>query len=156
MSQEIAQRALFTDDQLRSLQTWDDVFALFKENGHTIAQAHEVLGTGFALFSSEEKDKLCGVSIILLDWRFNISDKGNFVSVTAAAQNEDGTMRKVIFNDGGTGICAQLENLSNRGIHPPMMVKNGLVRSDYDYIETDKNGKEIKRPATTYYLSESA
>lgn len=152
---EIVQRSLFTDDQLRSIQSWDDVNALFAEAGVTVTDVSEVLGTGFSLFNTEDKDKLCGVPMMILDWRFNNGDMGTFVSLTVAYKTSDGGMGKVIVNDGSTGICAQIEDLANRGITAPVMVPNGLVRSDYDYEDTDKNGKKVMRPATTYYLSES-
>lgn len=156
MTQEIVQRSLFNDDELRSIQSWDDLKGLLAEKELTVAQAHEILGNGFELLSKDEKAKLVDVPFMILDWRFNIGDMGTFVSLTIAAQNPDKTMRKVIINDGSTGICAQIETLANRGITPPVFVAKGLVRSDYDYEVEDKNGETVKRPATTYYLSESA
>ena len=155
MTTDIARTQRFDDNALRSLRTWDDVSALISEHGLTAVAADEVLGNGFALLTADEKATLVGVPMILLDWRFNSGDMGTFVSIMAAVKAGD-TMRKVIINDGSTGICAQLETLEFRGIVGPLLVKNGLVRSDYDYEDTDKNGKKVMRPATTYYLSESA
>lgn len=153
---EIVQRALFTDDQLRGIQSWEDINALFAEKELSVTNVAEVLGTGFSLFDTDDKNKLCGVPLMILDWRFNVGDMGTFVSLTVAYKSPDGGMGKVIVNDGSTGICAQIESLTNRGITAPLMVPNGFVRSDYDYEDVDKNGKKVMRPATTYYLSESA
>ncbi len=155
MTTDVARTQRFDDNDLRSLQSWADVSALISREGLEVVAADQVLGNGFALLTSDEKATLVGVPMILLDWRFNTGDMGTFVSIMAAVKSGD-TMRKVIINDGSTGICAQLETLYNRGIVGPLLVKNGLVRSDYDYEDTDKNGKKVMRPATTYYLSESA
>lgn len=156
MSTDLARTQRFDDDALRSLRTWDDVSNLLSQHGLETVAADQVLGNGFELLTSDDKATLVGVPMILLDWHFNTGDKGTFVSIMAAVKAGD-SMRKVIINDGSTGICAQLENLDNRGITGPLLVKNGLVRSDYDYEEEDKKtGKIVKRPATTYYLSESA
>ena len=155
-STEISQRALFTDDELRGIQSWNDLESLFAEKELSLTYAHEVLGSGFELLNTAEKDKLIDVPFVIMDWRFNDGDMGTFVTLTVAAKNPDGSMRKVIVNDGSTGVCQQVETLANRGIKAPVMVKNGLVRSDYKVLQPGKDGEEIEVPATTYYLSESA
>lgn len=151
MSSDIVQRQRFNDEDLRNITTWDDLNAMFTEYGADVVSADEVLGTGFELLSTDDKATLVGVPLVLIDWRFNEGDQGEFVSIMAAS-NTGGVMRKVIINDGSTGIRDQLKTLVGRGISGPMLVKKGLVRSDYEY-EDDKG---VKRPATTYYLSESA
>ena len=111
-------------------------------------------GDGFAVVS---KDKLVDRKFIIVEWRFNDSDKvmgKQFVS--AACVTETG--EKVIINDGGTGVCSQLAEVSRirEESNSPspfagLLVPGGLVKSDYTY--TDAKGNETE--ATTYYLSES-
>jgi hypothetical protein len=95
----------------------------------------------------QNKDLLVGVPMLILSARFSISKQFGtpFVSVTAMLP----TNEVIIFNDGSTGICRQLEGLE---ISPeqPLHVPGGLRCSKYDY-EDPQTGKKIA--AQTYYLS---
>jgi hypothetical protein len=98
----------------------------------------------------KEKDELIDVSFIIAKVRFNDNEKGKFASVCCYL---DGG-RKVIFNDGGSGVYAQLQrwtekNNRDTGIACP----KGLRRSDYFYDEEQPDGTTVKRPAKTYYLA---
>ena len=62
----------------------------------------------------------------------------------------DGDGGKWIVNDGGTGIFAQAEKYAAKGLLSGLIVRKGLTRSDYKYVD-DKDGKE--KNATTFYLS---
>lgn len=98
----------------------------------------------------KDKDLLIGIPFLIVDTNFTISKQYGtpFVTVTAMLQ----TNEVVIFNDGSTGICKQLDGLD---ISPdnPLWVPNGL-RVSRDYDTTDAAGNNIK--GTTYYLSAQA
>ena len=144
---------VFRDADLASVTDFDSVLALFKDMGIT-PESMSDYGTGFEVV--KDKSTLVGVPFMILEWRFNKSDHADdkpFVS--AAAVTRDG--RKIVINDGGSGICDQLimvTGLRKMSDHPQpqagLMVQQGLTRSDYEY--TDEKGKTAK--ATTYYLSE--
>jgi len=139
-----------TDADYRNITTWEDLDKLFSPND--VSFADKILGDGFAFIGSD-KSTLVGLPLFLLEWRFVSRPDGDFVSIRAVQRMEDGTARKVVFNDGGAGVYRQLESLrSEYDIVSALMVPKGLTRSDYTY--TDDKG--VERPATTYYLSESA
>lgn len=138
-----------SDEELSNIKSFDDAMALAEQYHGAVLPADEVLGNGFTVIS--DKNVLVGVPMILLEWRFNDGDQGKFVSVSAVARTELG-MKKVIVNDGSTGIMAQLSAYTNKtGKDGGLVVKKGLRRSDYvaDTPEGPKN-------ATTYYLDTSA
>lgn len=158
-STEIAKPDL-TNEQLRNLQSWEDVQALINaEFGGAIDAAGE-LGDGFALL--DNKRSLEGIPLIFLTWDFRTSTKyqeevngeiqpGVFVSARVVAQTPVG-LKKYIINDGSTGIRDQLKELTARtGRQGGLTAKLGLRASDYDYV--DEKGK--KTEATTYYINTS-
>jgi hypothetical protein len=142
---------VFTDSILAKITSFDDAKGMLDSTG-IVLESMSDYGTGFSIM---EKSKLVGVPFLILEWRFNNSDlnEGGFVSVAAVTKHDD----KVIFNDGSTGILAQLRMVTEQRTerkHPTpqagLIVADGLTRSDYSY--TDDKGKTI--PASTYYLSE--
>lgn len=147
----------YGDDELLSVQSFEDAYALaaryYGEEG--LVSADETIGNGFRLLAS--KDALIDVPFIALAWRFNPGEyQGEFVTMMVVT--EDG--RKLIVNDGGSGICNQLATYTNAtGRHGGMLVKRGLTRSDYEYEDhsvLDADGNPTKRPASTFYLNTSA
>ena len=79
--------------------------------------------------------------------RFNEGTSGNFVSVCAYTI-PDG--KKVIFNDGGTGVYKQLKSYTERtGRTTAIRCKKGLKPSRYTYV--DDNG--VERDAVTFYIA---
>lgn len=149
----------FDDRDLRAIEDWNSVLTLFQDR-EIAAEEIGIYGTGFKVLSRAEKDRLCGVPFMLLEWRFNKGDyrredeNGNaqtalFVSAMLVTKAGE----KYIINDGGTGVCQQLVRVTDERRatgHPRpqvgLFVPDGLTRSDY----TGPNGD----PATTYYLSE--
>jgi hypothetical protein len=106
-------------------------------------------GTGFEVLDKDAKGQLVGVPFIILDWVINNEgDFGEFVSLRIVTQDN----RKLIVNDGSTGIAKQIREIAEAGELRALYVKKGLRRSDYEY--TEKNG--AKKPATTFYLDTSA
>lgn len=144
----------FTDEELLGIDSFDKAIALASEvlGAEEIVSADEELGNGFAILPTDQKHRLCGVPLFFLTWSFHEGEQGEFVSIMVVARSQQGTEKWVV-NDGSTGICKQLrqytEKTNKKG---GLLVKHGLVRSDYEYEAPDGS----KKPATTYYLDTSA
>ena len=151
---ELVKGNSWTEEQLREVTTFEDALRLTEETFGVIAAADEVLGDGFTLLRSDQKDLLTGRPMLLMEWSFYEGDfGGNFAAIRAVVQNPDKSVSRYIFNDGSAGICEQLARYTKRtGITGGLVVRQGLRRSDYTY--TDEEGNE--RPASTYYLDVSA
>lgn len=140
--------SLVSDSMLAEIQSFDDALAVINDvfSGQ-IVEADKVLGTGFGV--ADEKAAYIGVTFVILKADRNVSDKGEkgrFWSLHCVTK--DG--RKVILNDGGSGIAEQLDALYER--HPetlgkPMLVKKGLRASSYVHPTAG--------PSITYYLDTS-
>lgn len=143
--------SVYSRDELKAISSFDDAVRLATEVHGTLTYADQELGDGFALLTKEQKNLLCGVPILLLEWKFRGGDFGNFVTMRVAARNPDGTMSKYVVNDGSTGIAEQLADYQqNTGRTGGMFVGKGFRRSDY---EVEINGET--REASTFYLDTS-
>lgn len=138
---------IYDDEDLRNISSFADAMAAAEAAGPI--EDFGSYGTGFQV---ADKNTLIGTPMVFLEWRYNSGDFGVFVSI--AAVTEDG--RKIIINDGSSGICKQLQLVTDERVakkHPTpcagLIVRNGLTRSDYTY--TDDKGHEI--PAETFYLA---
>lgn len=171
-AQEIEQSTLFDHDQLASIESFSQAVALATETFGGVVNAHEDpnLGTGFRLTTDEDKYRLCGVPLLLLDWRFNAGDYGDdYVSVHAIQQDENGKAIKLVINDGGTGICRDLRTYTEKtGRKGGVFCRRGLRVSEYDtdaetglpigkmmVAEYHKAGKKVGK-GKTFYLDFSA
>lgn len=154
--------AFLTDDMLATIVDFNSAMDVFKSAGVAVDQVSDY-GHGFSLIKTAEKHTLIGQPMVLVQWSFNSSDKHYdehgeplpFVSIYIVTKDR----RKVIINDGSTGIYRQLRTVSDARIaknHPMpnggLVVPQGLTCATYPY--TDENGKTSE--ATTFYLSESA
>src|SRR5690242_7517673 len=94
----------YSDEELLSVQSFEDAYALAVQyyGEENLVRADETIGNGFRLLAN--KDTLVDTPLILLGWRFNPGDFGEFVTMMVVTK--DG--RKFVVNDGGTGICQQL------------------------------------------------
>lgn len=121
----------------------------------------------------EDKEMLNGLPFLITRWRFNESDKykddegnnGIFVSVEIAYQTgPESPIKTGVFNDGSTGILAQLQKITKARLekgmeweaaHSARGVRRGLRPSVYmrDTGKLDKNNQPIMEQATTYYLN---
>lgn len=143
----------FDSSMLAAIQNLDDLGKLFEAAGVDVSFAHEQLGDGFAILGKDDKMSLIGKPMALIEWRFNRGDQGDFVSIRAVDMSVQ-PFRKVILNDGSTGIYRQLRDFTDQTrIQAGLMVKNGLRVSEYTYYD-DKQG--IEKPAKTFYLDTSA
>ena len=145
----------FDTGKLVDMQSWDDLAEIFDEAGVELSFADKVLGDGFAILDTKDKMTLIGKPMALLEWRFNEGSMGRFVSIRAVvkAGKNNTDIRKVIINDGSTGIMRQLDQFTAQtGKQSGLIVVRGLRVSQYKY--EDANG--VQRDAETYYLDASA
>ncbi|HVI71481.1 MAG TPA: hypothetical protein VM656_08355 [Pyrinomonadaceae bacterium] len=141
----------YTRDELMAISSFDDAVRIATEVHGSLTYADQELGDGFALLSKEQKNLLCGVPLLLLEWKFRGGDFGNFVTMRVIARNPDGNVSKYIVNDGSTGIAEQLADYQTATQRTGgMFVGKGFRRSDYE-VEIDGE----TRGASTYYLDTS-
>lgn len=132
----------------RDIATFEDAINLANESGMKLETASNLLGDGFGLL--KEKDALIDRAFLILDWTFTKGDyEDEFVTVRVVTDDN----RKLIFNDGSTGIRDQL-----RVIEPgtSLLVQRGLRKSVYITQVPNKQGELVDTPASTYYLSTDA
>jgi hypothetical protein len=107
---------------------FEDAMRLAEALGESVASFAEEMGNGFAILASEDKVQLVGVECLFLKWRFTDGDFGRYVNV--AVLTHDG--RKLILNDGSTGICGQLWDYTQAtGKSTYGHAKRGLRASTY-------------------------
>lgn len=156
---DVVVRSVFTDEDYLAMRSPEDAFKLAVTKGFApggaIQVSKDVLGNGFEVLPTKEKDRLVGVRLLILSWQYNEGEQGEFVS--ANVMTADG--KRYVLNDGSTGILAQLHRLEawRRGEAPGLpdavyrtnlMCENGLRKSEYD---KEVNGKMTR--ATTYYIA---
>jgi len=145
------------DAELGAIQSFADAMELLRAHGMTVADITEEYGTGFDVL--DDKRQLVKVPFLILTWRFTEGDHGKFVSMTIVTREPGGVSRKLIVNDGSTGIRQQMETISEARLqqfegdmnkaHAGLLVPKGLRISEYDYV----NDKGVKTPAATFYLN---
>jgi len=143
---------LWTEDELASMDSIDDLKRMVAEKGVTTASITS-FGNGYAVL--EDKAVLVKRHFYIVDWRFNTGDMGEFVTMQVLAETTEGTTEKLIVNDGSTGIRDQLHRIQNAngGQTCVLDVPRGLVKSDYKTFIPDGKSGEKEISATTYYLS---
>lgn len=153
MSEVATTRPRFSNEELRAVTTPRE--AIENLLGGHVVDLSEELGSGFTVLDTNDKGQLVGKAFLILEWRFSVGDNGEFASATI--MTEDG--KKLIVNDGSTGIRDQLHDLENRGIVRGVLVRKGLRVSEYYYDPAnpadksrDKVAPDWKR-AVTYYLA---
>jgi len=134
-------------NSLQEVSSFEDAFAIMAAAGiepHVVNQWDLIT----------DKDELLGVPFLVLDYGFHVGDYGDegFVSVSAITDKN----RKIVFNDGSSGIRAQLRELEAKGIRTAIICKAGLRKSEYFFNdqtgETNNTGGKGFAPASTYYL----
>lgn len=171
---EVVQVSTFNKEQLGSIDSFDAAMALATAEYGNVIAAHEqaLLGDGFRVATEDDKRRLIGVPLLLLDWTFKPSDYGqdqDWVLIHAVQRGDNGQAVKWVIADGGTGIARDLKEFTDKtGRSGGMAVKNGLRVSEY-YIDSD-SGQALtkaqvreymvnKKPlaeAATFYLDTSA
>lgn len=119
--------------------------ALLEQYGNVL-ESSVLFGDGAEFI--KDKNELLNVPFLILEWKFvKDPDTGNDYVSVLVMHAVTGTKGR--FNDGSTGIYAQLRQVTNEyGINGGVAVKHGLRKSTYD---KEVDGKMQK--ATTFYLS---
>jgi hypothetical protein len=144
-STDVAVRNGFSTEELRGIQSFADVQALFAEHNMEVVDAAEEIGDGFAL--TDNKDQFIGRQMMILSWVFAPGDfkdeHGNpteFTALRFVVQESNGSVGKYVITDGGTGIYKQLREYTDRtGVTGGMFVKKGLRKSEYANEYRDNN-----------------
>ncbi len=109
--------------------------------GLDLLKASDVLGDGSDFIT--DKNTLVNVPFTVLEWRFVKDEKSGNEYVNVHIMSPSGQRGR--FNDGGTGVYAQLKQVTEQIGRIAIACPRGLRRSDYT--------KEGVGDATTYYLS---
>lgn len=125
----------------QTVSTWQEAAAAL---GQPVLEGSDVFGDGASFI--KDKAKLVGVPFLILEWHYVTDEETQRQYVNLHIMNEQG--QRARFNDGSTGIYAQVVDAEARGAQAPIVVRNGLRRSDY---VTEVDGK--KQSATTFYLT---
>ena len=133
-------------DELRNITSFQDALNLISAKGIETVNSSDVIGDGFTLLESKDKERLVGVPFLLLSWRFAKGNVGEFVSAHLVTTHNE----KFIINDGSTGIMQQLADLTKSGVNGGIACKRGLRKSEYEY--TDPKTGEVSN-AVTYYIA---
>lgn len=133
----------------------DAALAVIESSGIVVENISDEVGDGFDLI--DDKDVLCGLAMLIIGWRTSAGDFSEFVTVRAICKDGAWEGKKIVFNDGSTGIKEQLHKIEgrrglnslNEWIVAPMHADKGLRRSDYMFT----NDKGEQAPAKTYYFA---
>lgn len=170
--QEIAVQDPFTREQYSGIESLQDAITAAADAFGGVVVAHDdpLLGSGFKIATEDDKIRLMGVQLLLLDWRFNPGEYGKeFVSIHAVTGSSTGKADKWILNDGGTGICRDLREYSDKtnrygGLYLekglrisryPTDPETGVPLSKTEHVEYLKQGRTVGK-GHTFYLDFSA
>lgn len=134
---------IFTDAELRAIETPEDAAKLLASKGQEIVRAGDVLGHGFTLTQETGKAQLAaaGVDVLWLSWRNDTPSerKPGEVYTTAfvlAGPDDHGSYRKLIINDGSqNGIHGQLSARTEAGQTGGLLGR--IIREEFDYPNED-------------------
>lgn len=150
---EVAKWSGFTTEELKALQSFEDIEKLLAEKEIEVHSASEEMGDGFALL--DNKAELADKPLMFVSWSFAPGDfQEEFVAARVMCRLSNGTTGKYVIIDGGTGIRKQLREYTDAhgGKQGGLFVAKGLRESTYDYV--DEKGETSK--ATTWYVNTSA
>jgi hypothetical protein len=151
---------------------FDTLLAQLNADGQVLDASQ--LGEGFHLLQGkDEKKKLVGEYLAVIDWVINPGKFGGFATLKIKTKfpirfGEEG-YQNFIVNDGSTGIKRQIQDMQAQGFTGVIVCRKGFrVSEDYEVTETytDDNGDTKERPvldpatgkpilATTFYLDTS-
>lgn len=139
-SDEVETRTVFNTEQLKAITSFEDAMTLIEQEFGGEIYTTDMLGDGFTLLDSKNKTQLVGVPFIILS--ATISQSKEF-------KNEDGSPaefasckivtkdgRKLILNDGSSGISEQIATLwrmEPRSKGKPLFSARGLRVSEYTH-----------------------
>lgn len=146
---ESADLSTLTPAELRSLDTPEKLMEFYQAEGLEVADITEY-GDGFPVLVGDAKKKLVGRAFHLIAWKPFVSKKYgcNGVMAWVMTNNVNPVTKeyeRYRLVDLSQGVARQL--IDEIGDRRPMMVPNGLTRSEYD---TEINGETVH--GVTYYL----
>lgn len=146
---------LFGADDSFVPTSFEDLDSYFESQGGLIT----FKGSEYDLV--RDKDELVEVPFAIVSIRFYQGTFGEACAVMAIT--EDG--RKIVFNDGSSGIFSQCEHMVKRSRRRGgFLCPNGLRKSEYTYVPRDLDGNSLvgqtgpdgkvyeETPAATYYV----
>lgn len=110
-------------------------FSTVRGKAQPLSQATD---DGFPLVKGEDRPTIAGIPMILVGWEFRPGIRGEYATVWAYIQNEDGSVRPVKFQAGGSGILAvpqQLRDMQDNGITTDVLTM--LHAESYNFIDDD-------------------
>lgn len=154
MSNAVATNNRLNEETLNSLNTIQDAISALGA-----VSVDDLAWDASPYVVLDDKQKLVGKKFLAVQWTFRDSAEylSEYVSVNIiTADTIDGRTHFVI-NDGSTGICSQLRQLTAKreadGHKSPFggaLINGGLSLSEYD--RTDEKGTVVGK-GKTYYLS---
>jgi hypothetical protein len=132
------------------------------------------IGEGFHLLQGkDEKKKLVGQPLVVIDWAINPGKFGGFATLKIKTKFPVSfgaeAYSNFIVNDGSMGIRRQIQDIQQTGFTGVIVCRKGFrISEDYEVTERvkDENGDESVRPvldpstgkpilASTFYLDTS-
>lgn len=162
--QEIAETDILSLDDLNKLFGADDSFVpeSFSDLDEYFASQGGLVTFKGSDYDLVKKDQLEDVPFAIVNIRFYKGTFGEACAVMAITEDN----RKVVFNDGSSGVFAQCEAMVKRTRRRGgFMCPNGLRASHYTYVPKDLDGNSMvgqtgpdgkvyeETPATTYYVA---
>jgi hypothetical protein len=149
---------------------WDALLQSLDAEGKVVDVSQ--LGDGFHLLQGvDDKKKLIGQPLVVLDWDINPGKFGGFATLHIKTQHPivfNGTgYNHFILNDGGSGIGRQIFDFNANGGDGVIVCRRGLrVSEDYEVMQPDPENPGKKIPVidpatgkpvlgTTFYLDTS-
>lgn len=128
--------------------TYDDALRAF---GESIVLANDVELV-------KDKGELIGTPFLIVNYNFNMDSitQREYVSVGVITLDN----KRIVFNDGSTGVYRTLKGMAERGIKGGIVCRNGLRVSEY-FLDEDKNiipkgnpdNVKVDTVAKTFYLA---
>src|SRR5690606_3568232 len=128
----------FNEETLREFSSFDDVL---RASGGVVNKINDHLGDGFSVL--EDKTELLDVEFMVVTYSVHPSESTGKEFTSLRVITRDG--RKLIINDGSTGIHEQCLALRKRlGNFVPLHVPRGLRMSEYDYRDGEVKKRDRK------------
>lgn len=162
---DVAVRTELPLDVVQSFRTPEDIQNYFASQGFVLSFGEEI-SDGYERL--ENKERLVSQPFIIIDWNVFWSEEYQNEAVTIRLMTNTGEKFRIA--DGSTGIKAQLDEVTkvrqgqtDKLPNAGLVVKEGLTKSEYwvskadgramSQREAEETPAELKRKATTYYLS---
>jgi len=163
-SQEMVTTRTLNAETLTQLDSFDAAIQALVDAGLSPTPVSEY-GDGFEVLDEKEKGQLVNQPFVILASSLNPDGEyGEYISLRI--MTKDG--RKLVLNDGSTGIKDQAKFIMNeRPTLAGLVCAKGLRSSDFSFCENCKTvgkrgaaqcsscGHSPMKPATTYYLDVS-